>query len=695
MWKWAHRIIFLSFGAFMLFGGCGKKEEDGRVEYFDIVSELNVLYAAGSIDESRGMFLGMQYYQGEPVQLWSEGDEVYLVSIHGSREKLMEIPQAAALCCYLDQDGSIYCWERYAELAENGIPSVWKYDASGQEVCRVRMEEGIVPEDICQLSDGRILLLLRNQGSGAVQLAELNAMKGIVARLDQVQLGLGVVSGYIASGGEELVFLEQGYWEGLSEISLKDGKRKIEKSFQGGGYRLGANTTNMELQDFRMAEDGSIEILWASKEDGRGVLEILRLKEMEKTVLVMQTTHVGKPAWIKDKIAEFNKRNESYYLVLEYPDVEKEVEYGQMIAMQMAAGKGPDILMDYALDFVDDLAGKGGIADLAPYMEESGMKEEDYFPSAFSRWRSGDKIYSVSLVGVVMYDWLDGRALGLKERPDIETLLDALLAVKEPTTYCGMSLASEILINLIQYTDDYCGMLDWEEGVCDFENELFKKMIQAAGKYGYTWNEVLAGASNTYGKPYVAGQVSVSNIYEYETLTDIEEQGRIPLLNMEGAPYGQASHSDVFAINSNSDNIEGAWEFLSYMMSQEVQGSQSEPMTATNRAVCIEAVQEQIRWLEKGHVMNKDYHYFTMDRQEIDLGSKSWTREDITDEKVAEYINMRDRAEPMDAEEDRRMKPIWQIIREESEAYFTGDKSIVEVADIITNRVQLYLDENQ
>ena len=74
-----------------------------------------------------------------------------------------------------------------------------------------------------------------------------------------------------------------------------------------------------------------------------------------------------------------------------------------------------------------------------------------------------------------------------------------------------MSLASEILINLIQYTDDYCGMLDWEEGVCDFENELFKKMIQAAGKYGYTWNEVLAGASNTYGKPYVAGQVSQAN----------------------------------------------------------------------------------------------------------------------------------------------------------------------------------------
>ena len=42
--------------------------------------------------------------------------------------------------------------------------------------------------------------------------------------------------------------------------------------------------------------------------------------------------------------------------------------------------------------------------------------------------------------------------------------------------------------------------------------------------------------------------------------------------------------------------------------------------------------------------------------------TKSWTREDITDEKVAEFLSMRDRAEPRDGEEERRMKPVWQII---------------------------------
>ena len=117
-------------------------------------------------------------------------------------------------------------------------------------------------------------------------------------------------------------------------------------------------------------------------------------------------------------------------------------------------------------------------------------------------------------------------------------------------------------------------------------------------------------------------------------------------------------------------------------MSEEVQRTQQNPMVATNREVCIAALETEVRWLEEGNVM-EDSH------------GRKWTREDITDEKVAEYINMRDRAEPGDAEEARRMKPVWQIIQEESEAYFTGDKSIEEVADIIDNRVQLYLDENR
>lgn len=138
-----------------------------------------------------------------------------------------------------------------------------------------------------------------------------------------------------------------------------------------------------------------------------------------------------------------------------------------------------------------------------------------------------------------------------------------------------------------------------------------------------------------------------------------------------------------------------AWEFISYMMSDQVQRTQHSPMRATSRAVCIAAVEEELRWLDRGNVEYRNDELYDSQGKLVYSRSRSWSREDITDEKAMEYISMRDKAVGGGSEEERRMKPVWQIIREESEAYFTGDKSIEEVADIITNRVQLYLDENQ
>ena len=164
------------------------------------------------------------------------------------------------------------------------------------------------------------------------------------------------------------------------------------------------------------------------------------------------------------------------------------------------------------------------------------MKEEDYFPSAFSYWRDEDKIYSVSICGTLSYQWLEGTALGLESRPEIEILLDALLAQKEDVSYMERQLASEVLLDLLEYSENCCGMLDWEKGLCDFRGELYAKMMLVANKYGDTWDNVMAGKADNYRKPVVV-KLSVLDIYEYETLEEVEKQGGILLLNEDGAGY--------------------------------------------------------------------------------------------------------------------------------------------------------------
>ena len=68
-----------------------------------------------------------------------------------------------------------------------------------------------------------------------------------------------------------------------------------------------------------------------------------------------------------------------------------------------------------------------------------------------------------------------------------------------------------------------------------------------------------------------------------------------------------------------------------------------------------------------------------------------YTKEDITAKKQAEYRKAIEEARPYPI----RTVPILNIIQEEAAEYFGGAKSVEEVSRVVTNRVQLYLDERK
>ncbi len=61
-----------------------------RTEYYDIVLESEEIFhlSLGAAD----IFLGMQFYQEEPVQLWARDSDIYLYRTGGSGElKLQDV----------------------------------------------------------------------------------------------------------------------------------------------------------------------------------------------------------------------------------------------------------------------------------------------------------------------------------------------------------------------------------------------------------------------------------------------------------------------------------------------------------------------------------------------------------------------------------------------------------------------------
>lgn len=72
-------------------------------------------------------------------------------------------------------------------------------------------------------------------------------------------------------------------------------------------------------------------------------------------------------------------------------------DYARQTSIEMAAGKGPDLIYEDLLgEYFYGVFQKGGFADMSPYLEASGLKKEDFFPCVFERWQKDGKIYSVS-----------------------------------------------------------------------------------------------------------------------------------------------------------------------------------------------------------------------------------------------------------------------------------------------------------
>ena len=69
--------------------------------------------------------------------------------------------------------------------------------------------------------------------------------------------------------------------------------------------------------------------------------------------------------------------------------------------------------------------------------------------------------------------------------PDVETLVDALLAWQEDAVLLKRFSAQDVLEYLLQGSEDIWGLVDWESGTCDFSGEFFAKILEVAKRYGY------------------------------------------------------------------------------------------------------------------------------------------------------------------------------------------------------------------
>lgn len=671
-----------------------------RTEYYDVVLESEVLFDIDlkemvPVNNNRGrpttkdgtiwLPVGTRFVQGEPVQFWAEvgtDTDIYLCRRDGNRELLFEgLPKEYARFTdpyqwYLDREGNCYCYGQIYKSDENSTISrtegnLLKLLPSGEIVYDTTMDPMVFIEGLCETDDGRIYLLLDDRNDdrmfGIWKIAEVDPDTGELMR-DSVQelswkygIAMGRAGSYPAVTGygteEDRM---------IAKLNMADGTMSPTLYFTGISYGW---HDDLKIQDFQVSEDGVTELLWTEPNEAGGLLERLKMEKVERTPLVIRG-NFSHDSWFINKVVQFNQLNGTYHAVVEDCGAGNDQDdFARLTSIQIGAGKGPDIIQTgLMLNYIEGMREKGALEELNPYMEASGIREEDYFPLTFSVLRQGDRIYGVSPRWGITDSIISEEVLGRRETPDIETLVDALLAYEGHVIYCEGNDSGQVLRNFLMGSESLWGMMDWENGSCDFNTPLFVKLLEAAKRYGDD------GRNNS--DPITQTRYLLS-IGDFATQAELEAEGKVVLgtLTDDGCyPY---SWTSALSVNANSLHKEGAWEFISFLISEEAQLTDRDsfdyPVHRKAYNAFVQRFIDERTYLTRVNGVDMPAFYGTV----------------ITEERLTEFKDTIERASPLPI----RTLPILDIILEEAQDYFSGSKSSDDVISVINKRVQLYLNE--
>lgn len=675
--------------AALLFTACGRKETTD--DFFDIIVEDEPFFTQESGSDST--LLSTRYQNGEPVQLWADRKtdengnavmDVWRQGADGAKELLLqEINTKYLASGWLEDNEGCF----YVPLGG----SVAKLDSSGREVFNSTLN-GIV-WDMCLQPNGRILLLVGNGDGRMLTWMERNT--GQISQLDGFTVEKDARKLYWDEEGGDTYLLDG---QGVAALDIKKGEKDRVLDFGGTSYQF----PQTSVLAFCVLSKDNVELILAN-----GIREILKYTNLSETKTVL-TLRVGQDTGdfidayitpLKEQAANFNKTNGEYYVVFEACGADESLDdYNIRTGVEIAAGGGADIIHASALERnVYDLLQKGAFVDLAPYMERDGIRREDYFPSAFESWELDGKVYcaSTSMTSFVGFA-IDSEIVGGESHPTLEKLLDSLLAYQEDALYYSTVYTPQLILrDCIHCSESLCGAVDWENSTCDFAGGLFEKVLKVAKRYGY---------DGEHQYPSLMSFRVCSGISNYDDMEWLESRGMAAVdAFFDDGPHIALWANSVLAINANSPNKEGAWQFIRFLLGEESQREQGESrnsnLSTVNKAVFEETA---LKLMEEGpltivpngtrYVDNwkgsyqKQLYYQSLELSREEMIEKLWR----TQEQVDEIRTAMEEARVVPL----RIMPILDIIYEEAEDYFNDTKSLEEVTTIITNRVQLYLNEN-
>ncbi|MDM5430946.1 ABC transporter substrate-binding protein [Bacillus mycoides] len=353
---------------------------------------------------------------------------------------------------------------------------------------------------------------------------------------------------------------------------------------------------------------------------------------------------------------------------------------------ELLAGKGSDVIVLDSLP-QEKYVKKGLLTDLSEMMEQDkSFDKNQYFSNILDNSKINGKLY-----GIPAYFWLSGllgndtaiQQSGVKIN-DKEwtwsefTSIGKELVNKGPLKHVMNGIEPEYMLKLL-VQDHYAELVDKASGKANFQSDLFVQMLENVKKM---YDEKIITedglpVKETYFSPMQI--MSVKNYFNFGNRLDITGAKTYQSPHIAGQKRGIAfTPETTVGINAKSPVKKQAWDFLKFLISEEIQkkwcdySDDISSRVPSNFPIHKAVYEQQIKALkEKGKIEDPD-------------GDINVTENDIQElEKMVAEISVQ-------ASEGTKVE---SIIAEESKSYFSGQKSAKDVAVLIQNRVTTYINE--
>ena len=438
------------------------------------------------------------------------------------------------------------------------------------------------------------------------------------------------------------------------------------------------NWTNVGVTDWYVdnafaLSDGSIAVICFDDEKGNVLKFIRKIEKSEDTRKELTIATMGQSNLLDRLVIKFNNSQTEYHALVRYYGSKTEFisnsDAQNKLYLDLVSGKAPDIIDIYRFD-VENLVKKGLILDLGSCLDsDSEISRDEYMESILKACTIQNTLIAVPLEFTIESYAVD-KKIGMEITDKNGWSFDDLTAYlrkNDGTLFDGYSRFG--IMNFM--TDSIIErFVDMDERKCDFESDDFTMFMELLKDYPENIND------DNFEENMVLDSVLASNFEEFQWTTHNFPDGYI----IKGYPTadGEERHiiqtSDAYAVMASSKNKDGAWAFIKFCLKSDIRNGFFSP----EKKVLNDMIEYELK--NAGKEQEGVNYSSTM---------KPFVIHYSTQEEIDEILHVMEHVKLS----SYSYGEIMQIIYEETESFFAGDRSAQEVEYIIQDRVQLYLDE--